>query len=107
MRRRYRDVTRLAPRSRLGQARVKEQYDQCCRWYVSASASFKPSTLGVEPEQVVVPVAHDALLIDYHDCAVDPEPFRGGTVGLCDLLVDVGEQRYVQALLGDQLLVRG
>jgi hypothetical protein len=61
--------------------------------------------LVVEAETVVVAVAHDALLVDHDHRALDTEARREGVIGAGDLLLDVGQQRNVQRVLGDERLV--
>ena len=62
--------------------------------------------LVVEPQQVVVAVADDALLVDHDHRALGPERGREGAVGLRDRAVHVRQQRHVEAVLRDEALVR-
>ena len=57
---------------------------------------------------MVVAVAYDPLLVDdYHCSRRGADTRHHGAVGLCDRLVDVRQQRHVQAMLGGEVLVRG
>ena len=57
---------------------------------------------------MVVAVAHHALLVD-HDYRArgGADTGRHGRVGLGHRLVDIGQQRHVETVLGRELLVRG
>ena len=65
----------------------------------------RPPT-GVEPEQVIVAVAHDPLLVDHDDRALGAETRGVRAVCLCHGLVHVREQRHVQRVLGRERRVR-
>lgn len=58
------------------------------------------------PQQMIVPVPHDALLVDHDHRALDAQGVHRGVFAR-HVLLDVRQQRHVQRVLGDERLVRG
>ena len=57
---------------------------------------------------MVVAIAHDALLVDHdHRARGGADAGRDGRVGLGHRLVDIGQERHVETVLGGELLVGG